>query len=101
MMMFVKKLWAIVSSVWRCVALFLSFILKRKGGSSSSSSTPPANEDVPEWKSEEWEDFSVSVIPNPELSTAPPGVEETSDVFSDMQPVIKKAKKVTGSSPTG
>ncbi len=50
-----------------------------------------------DWQAEEWEDFSVAVIPNDTQSQMKDAAsnDDEYDVFSDMKPVIKKAKKVS------
>ena len=84
-----------LSRVWKCIALFLRLIINRKPKEldlqDSLSGTTAAKNDYkehPEWRSDEWEDFTVSVA-----KFEPPN-ETSMDVFSDMQPVIKKAKTV-------
>lgn len=77
------KLCYMFVNVFKCFALFLkNLIFKRKKSLSTDYGEP-------DWKSDIWEDFSVSVIPN----SAP--TPKSDDIFSDMQPVIKKTKKVS------
>ena len=55
------------------------------------------------WQTGEWEDFSIVVVPNDAESTSArtstsekvsEKAQISEDIFSDMEPVIKKAKQV-------
>lgn len=93
--MLLRKLCTIIACVWNCL-----LGLYGKNKDDSNSSRPSHSGD---WQSDEWEDFTVSVIPHASESDVDFGKgdslettheHEEKDVFSDMQPVLKKAKKV-------
>lgn len=85
---------ALLKLLWKFIRLFFSRIFTKKGNTSASSSPAVAsggNKDL-NWQSDEWEDFSVSVVPNQDTGSGLSTQEQ--DVFRDMQPVFKKEKKV-------
>ena len=83
----------VLKYVSKCLSNFLS---SKKGGVHGNISTLNGPNENCDWQTDEgWGDFSVTVVPNatatePQLNL--PSNEP--DMFSDMQPVIKKAKKV-------
>lgn len=86
-----------VCGVWKCLFSFLSNICKVKKNYSSTSLSK--GNDL---QSEEWEDFTIAVIPNVDRCAEVGSLEarcvggsaKDEDIFRDMQPVIKKPKKV-------
>lgn len=86
--MCLKSLFSVVFGVLRCITTYLS---RPRAGI-------PAVDGGKEndWQTEGWGDFSVTVIPNEkELHQAQDSSCSDLDVFSDMQPVIKRAKTVS------
>ena len=73
--------------IWKCITTLFTHSKEVK-----SPVAPLNGEEC--WKSDEWEEFSISVIPNESTEQPDPLDSNVQDVFSDMQPVIKKAKKV-------
>lgn len=87
----VRRLFSILLGLCKCISTFLLSFTGRRG---SCKDTPPSTApNSHDWRGEEWEDFSVAVIPNPDTTKLEEQETEV-DVFSGMQPVIKKAKKV-------
>ncbi len=69
----------------KCFAAVISLLFKKKKKiTESMTSKEHAGQD---WSNDAWEDFSVKVISNDEM-------EVEQDIFGDMTPVFKKAKKV-------
>ena len=84
----VAMIMKLVCAVRKCLFSFLSGIFGRKVGVKEECESQKDN-----WQSSgEWEDFSIAVIPSNNQPSEKTGQDY--DVFSDMQPVIKKAKKV-------
>ena len=86
----------VFSILWRCFSALLSAIYNRRSGVFSNKSLP--NFVGQEWQTDGWEEFSIAVIPTTAQAVGKNQTTNTSsdvsDVFDDMQPVFKKAKKV-------
>lgn len=102
MMAVARKLWGALVLIWVCLVSALSRVLGRTKKDHSHSAPPPPN---PQWKAagqegggdadwDSWdsiEDFSVKVVPDGSHGDK----EEGEDLFKDMEPVIKRSKKVS------
>ena len=93
--MVMRRLFSILLGLCKCVSTFLLRCTSYRGSSKKDGSSAIAPSSSSSWCAEEWEDFTVAVIPNSDPTKIDVNEQETEvDVFSGMQPVIKKAKKV-------
>lgn len=112
MLLLLRSLVGVVAKAWLCLVAALRLLLPGRGNKARQTSPEPqkawgtrggggrGEEEWDNWDSVE--PFSVHVVPSdgePHPPTTPPGANQPDeapemDLFQDMQPVIKKAKKV-------
>ncbi len=100
MMGVLRKAWGAIVQMWVCLVSAISWILGKTKKDHSHPAPPPSSQ----WKvgvdqrggDTEWdnwdtlEDFSVKVVPDGSHGDQ----VEREDLFKDMQPVLKKTRKV-------
>lgn len=106
-MLLLRPLVSVVVKLWHCLVATLRLLLPGRGKARQTSPEPQkawgggrGEEEWDNWDS--MEPFSVHVVPvdgEPHPPTTSPGANQSDeapevDLFQDMQPVIKKAKKV-------
>ena len=106
--MVLRRLVSLIVSVWVCLVAALRLVLGRGKAAPEPAKvswrrggTPGGEGEGDQATWEDWDSFSVHVVPSdgeprppaPPLDGEEPAAHEV-DLFQDMQPVIKKAKKV-------
>lgn len=89
--MFLRLVHSVLGTIRKCFLALVSSVIRSKKKAIATEE---------QWKSEEWEDFSVTVVTNDQEPIRDVTETEDSsklnepDIFDDMKPVIKKSKKV-------
>ena len=83
-----------INTILKCITRALCVLFEKRA---SKDVSPGRGED---WQTDGWEDFSIAVIPSDGITNTQEMISQSDvpdqDVFSDMRPVFKKAKKVIG-----